>query len=81
MRLRWYGLALSSDAAGDFAPDAAAWLVDKETGLKGRMKYCRPIFKAINKVNPRLAKDTFTAHAAEFHPIAKRLIEMVGLFF
>jgi leukotriene-A4 hydrolase len=78
IRLRWYNLALSTDAASDFAPDAAAWLVDKETGLKGRMKFCRPIFKAVHKVDPELAKETFTAHASEFHPIARRLIEIVS---
>jgi leukotriene-A4 hydrolase len=78
IRLRWYSLALSSAAGSDFASDAAAWLVDKETGLKGRMKFCRPIFKAISKVDPKLAKETFTAHASEFHPIARRLIELVS---
>ncbi|KAF8508488.1 hypothetical protein JB92DRAFT_2732664 [Gautieria morchelliformis] len=78
LRLRWYSLALSTDAASDFAPDAAAWLVDRETGLKGRMKFCRPIFQAVHKVNPELAIETFTAHASEFHPIARRLIEIVS---
>lgn len=78
IRLRWYTLALSSAAGNDFASDAAAWLVDRETGLKGRMKFCRPIFKAISNVNATLAKETFTAHASEFHPIARRLIEKVS---
>ncbi|KAF8584943.1 hypothetical protein K439DRAFT_1646747 [Ramaria rubella] len=77
IRLRWYGLALSTEAANDFASDAAAWVVDRKTGLKGRMKFCRPIFKAVNKVDSELAKKTFKAHASEFHPIARRLIEKV----
>jgi leukotriene-A4 hydrolase len=77
IRLRWYNLALSTDAANDYAADAAAWVVDSKTGLKGRMKFCRPMFKAVYKVNPELAKKTFKAHASEFHPIARRMIEKV----
>jgi len=75
IRLRWYNLALSTDAAQDYAADAAAWVVDAKTGLKGRMKFCRPVFRAVFKVDPELAKKTFKAHASEFHPIARRLIE------
>lgn len=77
IRLRWYSLALSTDVASDYASDAAAWIVDSKTGLKGRMKFCRPVFRAVNQVNPELARETFKAHASEFHPIARRLIEKV----
>lgn len=78
IRLRWYELALSSPAAKDFINDAANWLVNDEKGLKGRMKFCRPTFRAIYKIDPELAQKTFLAHASEFHPIAVALIKKVS---
>jgi leukotriene-A4 hydrolase len=80
IRLRFYEIALrdpASLAAKDFAPDAAKWVVgDDGTGaLKGRMKFCRPVFKAIGKVDRALALDYFKRFGEGFHPIAKRMIE------
>jgi leukotriene-A4 hydrolase len=72
--LRWYELALSSPAAPDFASVAANWIVSP---LKGRMKFCRPIFKLVNKVDNKLAQETFKANKTSFHPIARKLIEKV----
>lgn len=82
IRLRWYELALAaqSPAPSDWATRAAEWVVgvgkgvDAGTGVKGRMKFCRPTFKAVNKVVPALATSTFDAHKNEFHPIARRMI-------
>ena len=79
IRLRWYGLALASGAAKDYAKAAVEWVVDAKTGLKGRMKYCRPTFKAVFKVETELAKKTFLKHATEFHPIARQLIKKVRI--
>ncbi|KIJ45222.1 hypothetical protein M422DRAFT_59984 [Sphaerobolus stellatus SS14] len=75
IRFRWYGLALASPAAKDYAKAAAEWIVDAKSGLKGRMKYCRPTFKGVFKTDPELAKSTFLAHETEFHPIARQLIK------
>jgi hypothetical protein len=72
--LRWYELALSSPAALDFAPVAAKWIISP---LKGRMKFCRPVFKLVNKVDNKLAQETYRANKTSFHPIARKLIEKV----
>jgi len=70
--LRWYELALSSPAASDFAPAAANWIINP---LKGRMKFCRPVFRLVNKADNKLAQETFKANKTRFHPIARKLIE------
>ena len=72
--LRWYELSLSSPAASDFALGAAKWIINP---LKGRMKFCRPVFKLVNKVDNKLAQETFKANKTSFHPIARKLIEKV----
>lgn len=75
--LRWYELALCSPAASDFAPVAAKWIISP---LKGRMKFCRPVFRLVNKVDNKLAQETFKANRTSFHPIARKLIEKVRCF-
>ncbi|EJT51631.1 leukotriene-A(4) hydrolase [Trichosporon asahii var. asahii CBS 2479] len=50
IKLRFYKIALKSD-----------WVI-----TKGRMKFCRPIFKLLNEQNPELAKKVFKEHA-EFY--------------
>ncbi|KAJ7293982.1 peptidase family M1-domain-containing protein [Mycena rebaudengoi] len=80
VRLRFYALALSpptSEAAVHFVAEAAKWVVGEDgTGvIKGRMKFCRPLFKAVHKVDSKLATDLWAAHKNNFHPIARRLIE------
>src|SRR3954464_10614794 len=74
--LRWFNLALISPAGADFAQSAANWIVDPN-GLKGRMKFCRPIFRVLNRVNPKLAIKTFEENKNAFHPIARKLIAKV----
>lgn len=74
---RWYELALTSPAAKDFAKDAANWIVDPHA-LKGRMKFCRPVFRVLFAVDPTLAKATFEANKTSFHPIARKLISKVN---
>ncbi|KAH7908136.1 hypothetical protein BJ138DRAFT_1208110 [Hygrophoropsis aurantiaca] len=85
IRLRFYTLVLrnaSSEEAKKYAPEAAKWVVGEDsTGIiKGRMKFCRPVFRAIHKVTPDLAVSTFQASKEAFHPIAQKLIkEDLGL--
>ncbi|KAG8740101.1 hypothetical protein FRC11_000406, partial [Ceratobasidium sp. 423] len=82
IRLRWYELALSAQAPApsEWATRATEWVVgggkgvDAGQGVKGRMKFCRTTFRAVNKVDPALAKSSFEAHKSEFHPIARRMI-------
>jgi Leukotriene A4 hydrolase, C-terminal len=84
IRLRFYELALldpTSEAAKTFAPLASKWVVgEDETGIiKGRMKFCRPIFRSVFKVDGLLAIGAFTRFKDQFHPIARKMIEKVRL--
>jgi hypothetical protein len=42
---------------------------------QGRMKYVRPLYRALNKVNADLARQTFLRNRDHYHPIAARMIE------
>ncbi|KZP30333.1 hypothetical protein FIBSPDRAFT_850643 [Athelia psychrophila] len=80
IRLRFYEVALSdpnSAAAKTFAQEAAKWVVGADgTGIiKGRMKFCRPVFKAVFGIDPKLAVSAFSEHKNSFHPIARKLLE------
>jgi len=80
IRRRFYDIALSdptSTAAKTLAIDAAKWVIgDDETGvIKGRMKFCRPVFRAVWKVDQDLAVRTWKKAKTSFHPIARKLIE------
>ena len=82
VRQRFYEVALqdpTTDGARAFAQEASRWVVGADnTGvIKGRMKFCRPTFRDVAKVDKDLAVKTFGAHKQEFHPIAQRLIEKV----
>jgi len=80
IRLRFYQVALkdpTSSVAGDLAGQALKWVTGRDgTGvIKGRMKFCRPTFRAASRVNATLAKEYFAHSKEEFHPIARKLIE------
>lgn len=82
IRLRFYGLALQdpgSAAAQAFAQQAADWIIgDDGTGvIKGRMKFCRPVFRDVYKADKELAVQKFLKAKMSFHPIARKLIEKV----
>lgn len=76
IRFRFYTLVLKSQAAMQFVQGAADWVIGADdTGvIKGRMKFCRPVFRAMYKVNPDLAISTFRQARTQFHPIAQSLI-------
>ena len=73
----------SSSAGRAYAPDAAQWVVGADgTGVvKGRMKFCRPAFRAVGGVDRGLAVETYEANREAFHPIAQTLIEKVRRVF
>jgi leukotriene-A4 hydrolase len=86
VRLRFYNVALKdpkSPTASDFASHALKWVTGRDgTGvIKGRMKFCRPTFRAASKVDPTLAKEFFMHSKEEFHPIARKLIERVCWYY
>ncbi|SCV69938.1 BQ2448_1332 [Microbotryum intermedium] len=65
--LRWYLFTLGS---GCYEKDAAVWIRDQ-----GRMKYVRPLYVALNKVDSKLAKETFDEYGKAFlHPIARAMV-------
>lgn len=82
IRLRFYTVALSdptSSAARTYAGEAANWVIGEDGSgvIKGRMKFCRPIFRLIFKVDQDLAVQKFQKAKNFFHPIARKLIEKV----
>lgn len=82
IRLRFYEIALqdpSSSAAKSYTPGALKWVVGSDGSgvVKGRMKFCRPIFLSAGKVDHDLATKTFREYQTSFHPIAQKLIEKV----
>ena len=86
IRQRFFELALKdpkSDAAHIFAKEAAEWVVghDGTNIVKGRMKFCRPIFRLVNRVDSELAVSTFKKDKESFHPIAQKLIERVRSYY
>lgn len=44
-------------------------------GTIGRMKYVRPLFRALNKVKPDLAVDAFEKYKDFYHPICRGQVE------
>lgn len=42
--------------------------------MQGRMKYVRPLFRALNKMDSSLAKKWFEELKAGYHPIAAGLV-------
>jgi len=79
IRFRFYGVALRdpSSVPDHLAEQAVRWVVgDDGSGvIKGRAKFCRPVFRLIGKINKGLAVMYFKKHKDEFHPIARKLIE------
>ncbi|CAH7686222.1 hypothetical protein BY996DRAFT_4597907 [Phakopsora pachyrhizi] len=67
IRLRWY---LNSIKVKNqkYCGRAADWIKDK-----GRMKFVRPIYKALFKVDPELAVNTFKQNYDFYHPICRNL--------
>jgi len=82
IRFRFYELALRDKnlVPEHLAQDAVRWVVgDDGSGvIKGRAKFCRPVFRSIAKIDKDLAVKYFEKHKAEFHPIARKLIEKVS---
>lgn len=44
-------------------------------GTVGRMKFVRPLFRALNKVDRQLALDTFAKNKDFYHPICRGMVE------
>lgn len=44
-------------------------------GTVGRMKFVRPLFRALNKVDRGLALDTFAKNSEFYHPICRGMVQ------
>ncbi|GAA5874967.1 hypothetical protein JCM16303_004962 [Sporobolomyces ruberrimus] len=66
IKLRWLSVSLK---AGLYAKEAAAFV-----RTVGRLKYVRPIYRAIFKIEPELAKETFLQSKQLLHPIARTMV-------
>ncbi|KAI1790494.1 metalloprotease [Ganoderma leucocontextum] len=80
LRWRFYEVALldpASPVAHEYAPAAAKWVTghDGTHIVRGRMKFCRPTFRAIARADRKLALEYYGENKQSFHPIARRLIE------
>ena len=79
IRFRFYQLALKnpSSVPEHATEEAAKWVVgdDGTNIIKGRAKFCRPVFRSIASIDRELAVKYFEKHKIEFHPIARKLIE------
>ncbi|TIB14478.1 hypothetical protein E3P92_01911 [Wallemia ichthyophaga] len=67
IRFRFYILALNCGKT--YAKAAAEWVAHQ-----GRMKFCRPLFRSLNKVDSSLALKTFKDNENFYHPIAAKQI-------
>ncbi|KAF4967502.1 hypothetical protein FSARC_4966 [Fusarium sarcochroum] len=65
----YYLIALKAQDTAIYQ-DAATLL-----GRVGRMKFVRPLFRALNKVDRQLALDTFEKNKDFYHPICKGMVE------
>lgn len=66
---RWYTLAVTAKLGPDTYNSLAEWL-----GTVGRMKFVRPGFRLLAKVDKELAIKTFKQHEAFYHPICRYMV-------
>ncbi|KXS13096.1 leukotriene A-4 hydrolase-like protein [Gonapodya prolifera JEL478] len=72
IRFRWQMLCLRSNRPS-IIPKVVEFV-----GEQGRMKYVRPLYRALNKAQPdgsKVARETFLQLKPTYHPIAASLIE------
>jgi leukotriene-A4 hydrolase len=79
IRMPFYLVALkdpASHVAKRFVQAVLDWVIGKDTGIiQGRMKFCRPLFRAAAKVDREKTVAAYCSARTLFHPIARKLIE------
>lgn len=77
IKSRWYQLAIKSvliEPTTDFVKnDVLPGLLSFVTSV-GRMKFVRPIYKALKNYDLELARDTFRSHSDFYHPICRTMV-------
>ena len=80
IRTAFYLVALKEPApplaAEILVQEVLDWVIGKDTGIiQGRMKFCRPLFRAADKVDRAKTIAAYCSARTLFHPIARKLIE------
>lgn len=65
---KWYSIAILAKVESEY-PKLADWLA-----AVGRMKFVRPGYRALNSVDPKLAKETFEKNKDFYHPICRDMV-------
>lgn len=83
IRLRYYEVAFldpSTIAAKELVIAAIKWVIGEDGSgiIKGRMKFCRPIFQMCSRVEKKLVVNNWKRTKSRFHPIAQKLIDKVS---
>jgi leukotriene-A4 hydrolase len=68
VRFRWQMLQLLSNDKRCF-PHVAAFLAEQ-----GRMKFIRPLYRQLAKVDKQFARDTFAKYEKSYHPIGAKMV-------
>jgi leukotriene-A4 hydrolase len=69
LKSAYYLIALKANDKSAFAG------VAELLGKVGRMKFVRPLFRGLNKVDRQLALDTFKKNQEFYHPICKGMVQ------
>ena len=69
IKFRWLSLCLQCGSSF-IVPHVVAFLTQQ-----GRMKYVRPLYRMLQRMDARVAMETYTANSIAYHPIARKLIE------
>merc|ERR1711871_1635493 len=68
IRVRFLRACLCAGWSG--AQEAAVMLATSQ----GRMKFTRPIYRALKGYDAKLAKDTFAKHRNRYHPVCAKMV-------
>ncbi|KAK5172421.1 hypothetical protein LTR04_005561 [Oleoguttula sp. CCFEE 6159] len=66
---RYFGIGLKAHCKDVYQPTAEL------LGRVGRMKFVRPLYRALNEVDRKLAVRTFEKNRAFYHPICRGMVE------
>ena len=69
IKFRWLSLCLQCGSSF-IVPHVVAFLTQQ-----GRMKYVRPLYRMLQRMDQRTAVDTYSTNASSYHPIARKLLE------
>ncbi|KAG5913490.1 hypothetical protein E4U53_004850 [Claviceps sorghi] len=69
LRSSYYRIALDAE------DPTCVYGVAELLGSVGRMKFVRPLFRGLNKVNRSLALETFAKNKDFYHPICRGMVE------